>query len=74
MASGTVGLRHEARGLKHSGDSRVKLDGRVVNSSEPVVSLLAPTLNPSSEVVSDEGVDHVTDIPPRHLLDLSESR
>ena len=73
MASSSMGLRDEGRGLKGSGDPGIERDASVVLAGELLVSLLASCLNPCLEVRSYKRVDHVANVGSRHLPSLSHN-
>ena len=72
MTSRAVGLGDEGGRPKGRCDPRIEGDGRVVVLREPIVSILAALLDPLLEGLANSGVDHVADVGPGHLTDLSE--
>ena len=56
------------------GNPGIEVDVEVLLDGKPVVTLLAPVVNPSLEVLADPGEDDVAEVGPGHLLALSQGR
>ena len=70
MATSSAALRDESRCLEDSCDSWIKIDAGVVVTREFFISLLAALKNPLLKWLTNDGINHITDIAPWHLANL----